>query len=272
MLGTGSTMAASSNALPDEPLYPVKLFTEDMQRTVAVSPERKAQLETDIANIRAAELEAMANAGNTEQAIKAAERYDSQFEKAVQAIIKAGGTETAPVPAVSTPTTSSTTTSTTTPATSSTPTGVNQPSTVTAVSENTTATEGTTAPATVTSTTTAQNPPATQQPSTTNQQPSTTTTNDNGKATKIDNLKKALDNSTSRSLSALKDAQEKASDNTKSDWQSAYDKIKDKQSKWSQDKDTSASDNTTIQKDSYTKHDTSGQDNSSSRNQHGTHR
>ncbi len=94
MLGAGSTMAASSEALPTEPLYPVKQFTEEVQRVMAVSPERKAEFETDIANIRAAELQAMADAGDAEEAAKAAERYDDQFERAVQAILTAEGTET----------------------------------------------------------------------------------------------------------------------------------------------------------------------------------
>jgi hypothetical protein len=264
VLGTGSTMAASSNALPDEPLFPMKLFTENVQRAVAVSPERKAQLETDIANIRAAELEAMANAGNTEQAIKAAERYDSQFEKAVQAIVKAGGTETAVPPAVTTP--PAATPPTTTPVTTPPPPVVTQPS-VTAVSEN--ATQTTTPPPTATPSTTNQKPP-----STTNQQPSTTTTNNNSQASKIENLKKSLDRSTSKSLAALRDAQEKASENSKSEWQSAYDKIKDRQNRWSKDNETSTSDNTTIQKDSNTRQDASSnsRNNSSSSNRRSNHR
>jgi hypothetical protein len=238
LLGTGSTMAASSKALPDEPLYPVKLATEQVQLAFAVSPTKKAEVETDLVNKRADELEAMANAGKTEQSIKAAERYDSQFVKAVQAIIDAGGVDIPPV--VTTPP-ATTTSPATTPATSPTPTEVTQPP-VTATSGNTTQTTTTPStatpttanqnpPSTATSTTTNQNPPSTQgQPSTTNQQPSSTTTNDNSKASKIENLKKSLDKSTSRSLAALKDAKDKASDNiTKSDWQSAYDKIRDRQ-------------------------------------------
>jgi hypothetical protein len=206
LLGTGSTMAASSKALPDEPLYPVKLATEQVQLAFAVSPTKKAEVETDLVNKRADELEAMANAGKTEQSIKAAERYDSQFVKAVQAIIDAGGVDIPPV--VTTPP-ATTTSPATTPATSPTPTEVTQPP-VTATSGNTTQTTTT--------------------PSTTNQQPPSTTTNDNSKASKIENLKKSLDKSTSRSLAALKDAKDKASDNiTKSDWQSAYDKIRDRQ-------------------------------------------
>jgi hypothetical protein len=274
LLGTGTTMAASSNALPTEPLYPVKLATEQVQLAFAVSPERKAEVETDLVNKRADELEAMANAGKTEEAVKAAERYDTQFEKAIQAIIKAGGTDTTEIPpVVTTPsvtipsvtipptaTTSPTVTSNTTKPTTGTtpvitPPTTGKPPVVTAVSENTTPTGTTT-------------PPATQQPSTPNQQTSTSTTNDNSQASKIDNLKKSLDRSTSRSLTALKDAQEKASDNTKPDWQSAYDKIKDRQTNWSKDS-TSASDNTTIQKQ-----DTSspGRDRSSKQNHGSSHR
>lgn len=90
LLTTGSTMAASSQALPTEPLYPVKLATEQVQRVLTVTPERKAQLETDIANIRAAELETLANAGQTQEAAKAAQRYNDQFARAVDAIVEIG--------------------------------------------------------------------------------------------------------------------------------------------------------------------------------------
>jgi hypothetical protein len=301
LLGTGSTMAASSDSLPTEPLYPVKLFTEDVQRAIAVSPERKAQLETDIANIRAVELEAMANAGNTEQAIKAAERYDSQFERAVQAIVVAGGTQTYTPPVATTPpattppvtttplttppetkppvttqtasppadnTTSVTTTPVSTPADNT--TSLTNPSpTVPPASANTTSAGTTTPP------TTNQNPPSTnnQEPAATTQEPSTNTTSSNEQESKIYDLKKSLDRTTSRTLAALKQAHDDASDNSKSDWQSAYNKVRDRQDKWRNNNDSS-SDNITIQEENSTAPDTSNskQDNSSNRDRRSNHR
>jgi hypothetical protein len=245
LLGTGSTMAASSNALPDQPLYPVKLATEQLQLAFAVSPAKKAEVETDLVNKRADELQAMANAGNTEQATEAAARYDDQYEKAVQAITAAAGTAVT-VPSVITP-----------PVT--TPPATMPPPSVPAASENNT-------------------PTTTKQPPTTSQQPSTSTTNDNGQATRIQNLKKSLDNSASKSLTALKDAQEKASDKHKPDWQKAIDTIKERHNKWSNDNNTSGSDNTTgsdnitIQKDSSTTPNTSGPGQNRPSNRHSTHR
>ena len=162
LLGTGSTMAASSQALPNEPMYPVKLATEQMQRVITVTPERKAEFETEITNRRAAELEAMANAGDTAEATMAAVRYDDQFQRAIDAIVAAGGFEYVPPegtqpPAVTAPTEPTTTpTETTTQPTETTtqPTEVTTPpdttptppettSTTTGTSDNATPTEST---------------------------------------------------------------------------------------------------------------------------------
>ena len=239
LLTTGSTMAASSQALPDQPLYPVKLATEQVRVALAVSDAQKAQVETDLANIRAAELEAMANADKTEEAAKAAERYNDQFEKALLAITKSAGTE--PQPPVYVPPTVST------PPATATPPAVSTPPTVTTPPETTTPTETTVPPvtttptenATPTATTTA---PAVTTPTETTT-PSTSTTHDESKATKTDRLRKSLDKSTSKSITALQDAKEKASEKDKHDWQKSIDTMKKSQKK-SQDT-TSQSDNVT---------------------------
>ena len=107
-------MAASSQALPDQPLYPVKLATEQVRLAFAVSDTQKAQVQTELVQTRATEVEAMANAGKTEEAAKAAERYNDQFEKAIAAIIKAEGTEPQP-PVYIPPTDNSTPPAVTTP-------------------------------------------------------------------------------------------------------------------------------------------------------------
>jgi Domain of unknown function (DUF5667) len=265
LLGTGSTMAASSNALPDQPLYPVKLASEQVQLAFAVSPARKAEVQTDLVNKRADELEAMANQGKTEEAAKAAERYDDQYQKALEAIMSteemqpqpAGyvppvvtipptttpSTTTPPTTTPSTTTPPTTTPSTTTPPTTTppttTPSTTTPPSTVTAASENTTPT-ATEQPSTTTGQTS-----TTGQPSTTTQQP-TTTSKDDTKAARIEKLKKALDRSTTKSIAALTDAKDKASQDTKPDWQKAIDTVKKSSSRSSSGSGTtSVSDNQT---------------------------
>ena len=272
LLTTGSTMAASSQALPDEALYPVKLATEEVQRVLTVTPERKAQLETDIANIRAVELEAMANAGKTQEAAKAAVRYSEQFEVAVQAIVAAGGTDTESAgyvpPTVTTPpvvtpppTTSTTSTTTTTPEIPpevtpppvmpasenitpiitppvqiSTVTDNITPPVIISVSDNIAPSEITTPPEITTpAETTIPAKPTT--PAETATTP-TTSADDNSKAARAEKQKQSLRNSAYKSWSALKDAQDKASKNSKNDWQKAINVV----NKYPQ---TSTSDNNT---------------------------
>jgi Domain of unknown function (DUF5667) len=231
LLTTGSTMAASSQALPDQALYPVKLFTEDVQRVVTVSPDRKAQLETDIANIRAVELEAMANAGKTQEAAKAAERYNDQFERAIQVILTTGGTETKPAtyvppavttsPAVTAPPANITSSTTTTipvvtpppvitvPTENITPPVVSTPPAVTIPTENATAIKAITTPPIVID-------------------------------ARTERLIISLNKSTSKGVTALQDAKGKAEGNQKDDWQKALDNLKS----WSGDEaTTSKSDN-----------------------------
>jgi hypothetical protein len=259
VLTTGSAMAASLQSLPDQPLYPVKLATEQVRLAVAVSDTQKAQVQTELAQIRANEVEAMANADKTDEAAKAVDRYNDQFEKAVAAIIKAGGTEPPPViippagtlppatttpPVVATPPTVTTASENTTP-TETTPPVVATPPTVTTASENTTPTE--TTPPVVATPPTVTTASENTTPTTTETQPPATTTQDKGQTSKTDKLRESLDTSKNKSLQALKDAKEKASKDDKRDWQNAIDKISKKsQTKSSTTKDTtSQSDNVT---------------------------
>ena len=277
MLGVGSTMAASSDAMPTEPLYPVKIATENVQRAFAVTPEAKANFETDVANIRAAELQAMADVGNTQEAAKAAVRYDDQFERAVEAIIEAEGTEplvTAPIPPVQTTPTTPSPAAITPPATPE----VTPPAQVTPTPELTPTPEVTTPPVVQpsdneTQQDTVQVPPAEtdEQPATGNQpqvtqpsepvetpatvegtttsgnQPSATggqpsTTTDSTKSSRGKELRDKLNAQRSTLDQSLKDAQDKAEHKDKSDWQDIRDKIKSKKAAVS---DTSNSQTTT---------------------------
>ena len=80
LLTGGSRAIASSNAMPDEPLYPVKLATEEMRLTFAVTDTQKAEVHTQLAETRAVEVETMANEGKTEHAAITAARLAKQLE------------------------------------------------------------------------------------------------------------------------------------------------------------------------------------------------
>ena len=162
ILGTGSTMAASSQALPDQTLYPVKLATEQIQVAFAVTDQRKAEVYTELVGKRADEVEAMANEGKTEEAAKAAALYDEQFQKAIDAIIKAEAPQLPVVPpippiqpsspAATTPPAVTTPTETTTPASTTTTPAVTTPTETTTSTGTTTTPEVTTPTETTTST------------------------------------------------------------------------------------------------------------------------
>jgi len=179
LLTGGSTVAASSNALPDEPLYPVKLATEQVRFAFAISDASKAELHTQLAETRAVEIEAMANEGKTEQSAIAAERLANQLEQANLAMAKVESARGEAAPATATPETT-----VTEPVPSAPP---SQP-------------EG--------------------QPT-----PPTATTQDKGVTTKTEHFKKSLEKSTSKSLTALENALEKA---PQPDWQRAIDIISEK--------------------------------------------
>jgi hypothetical protein len=235
LLTTGSTMAASSQALPTEPLYPVKLATEQVRVALAVSDAQKAQIETELVNTRVQELEAMADAGKTEEVVKAAERYDEQYEKASLAITEAEGTEfpVVTIPPEETPTTT-TPPVVTTPPTTTTPPVETTPPTVTTAAENTTAsepttpTETTTTTPTETTTSTETTTPSGTTTTTATTTPSTTTTPDNSKAARAQKLKDALNKSKNKGLSALEVAKNKASADNKASVQTAIDNWKKK--------------------------------------------
>lgn len=88
LFASASTAAASSNAMPDEPLYPVKLATEQVRLAFTFSDAGKAKLHTQFAENRVQEIAAMARQGKTEQVATAIEKLDSNLEKANCAIVK----------------------------------------------------------------------------------------------------------------------------------------------------------------------------------------
>jgi len=86
LLAGAGTVAASSNALPDEPLYPVKLTTEQVRLAFTFSDAGEVRLHTQLAENRAMEIAAMARQGKTEQVAIVTEKLTKHLEKADYAI------------------------------------------------------------------------------------------------------------------------------------------------------------------------------------------
>jgi hypothetical protein len=87
--GTG-TVAAASNSLPDGPLYPVKLFTENVRLVLTPSDLGKAELYSEYADTRVKEIIQMADKGNVEQVVKTTGRMNDNLV-AVAKLIQPGG-------------------------------------------------------------------------------------------------------------------------------------------------------------------------------------
>lgn len=78
MAGT-STVAAASNSLPDETLYPVKLATEEVRLALTPSALGKAELYAEFADKRVDEIIKMADKGNVAQVVKTTERMNDHL-------------------------------------------------------------------------------------------------------------------------------------------------------------------------------------------------
>jgi hypothetical protein len=94
MAGTG-TVAAASNSLPDEPLYNVKLFTEDVRIAFTPSALGKAELYAEFTDTRVNEIIQMADKGKVEQVEKATERMNRSLTAIAKLTRPAGEIETA---------------------------------------------------------------------------------------------------------------------------------------------------------------------------------
>ena len=81
--GGGVTAAAAQGSLPDDPLYQVKLWGEDIRLWLAVDPQDKIDLLMTYTNRRAEEIQSMVQAGNTPpEAVLA--RYQHQVEQTIR--------------------------------------------------------------------------------------------------------------------------------------------------------------------------------------------
>ena len=76
LLTGGGTVALASGSMPDEPLYPVKLATEQARLAVTPSAMGKAELYAMLADNRVTEIARMADKGKPEQIERTAQRLD----------------------------------------------------------------------------------------------------------------------------------------------------------------------------------------------------
>jgi len=79
LVASSSTVAAASNSMPDETLYPVKLATEKVHLALTPSALGKAELYVKLADRRVAEIIKMADEGKAEEVKRVAQRLDSQL-------------------------------------------------------------------------------------------------------------------------------------------------------------------------------------------------
>jgi hypothetical protein len=81
--GGGITLASAQNSLPDQPLYNLKLWSEQLRLNLAGDPQAAYQLTQSFADRRAAETQAMLAAGKSPSpAVQ--DRYQSQVEQAIR--------------------------------------------------------------------------------------------------------------------------------------------------------------------------------------------
>ena len=81
--GGGATVAAAQNSQPDQPLYGIKVMSENVRQDLAADPQMNFQLALDFANRRADEIASMLEAGQVPpQDVQA--RYQNQIEQAIQ--------------------------------------------------------------------------------------------------------------------------------------------------------------------------------------------
>ena len=101
LLAGGGTVAAASNSMPDEPLYPVKLATEQVWLAFTPSDISKAELYAKLADRRVTEIASIASKGEPEHLEKVTNRLNNYLVMiAVLAKARAGEEKAAPAPAM----------------------------------------------------------------------------------------------------------------------------------------------------------------------------
>ncbi len=93
--GSGITAAAAQGSLPDNPLYSLKLWGEDIRIWLAVDPQDKLDLLMTYTNRRSEEIQSMVQAGNTPPDAVLA-RYQKQVEQTVRVAAELPAGDTVP--------------------------------------------------------------------------------------------------------------------------------------------------------------------------------
>jgi hypothetical protein len=81
--GSGITVAAAQNSLPDQPLYETKLWSEDLRLNLASDPQTLSQLSLDFATLRFEEIQKIFE-GDRIPSEAVHLQFQSQIERAIQ--------------------------------------------------------------------------------------------------------------------------------------------------------------------------------------------
>ena len=101
MLVGGGTVAAASNSMPDGPLYPVKLATEEVRLTLTPSALGKAELYANLADKRVVEIIYVANRGDAKRVEVVTQRLNNYLTRIASLVAtqrEEAGVLTAPAP------------------------------------------------------------------------------------------------------------------------------------------------------------------------------
>jgi len=103
LVGGGGTVAAAAGSMPDEPLYPVKIASEQVRLALTPSSLGKAELYANLADKRVAEIIYVANKGDARQVELVTQRLNyvlTRIAILVSARMEEGGIKRTPLPAL----------------------------------------------------------------------------------------------------------------------------------------------------------------------------
>ena len=88
IIASSGTVAASAEAMPDEPLYPVKLAVEQARITLATSDAEKVEIYAQLTEKRAQEIATMTTKGDTEKVLAISEVLSRQLQQLEEKLAK----------------------------------------------------------------------------------------------------------------------------------------------------------------------------------------
>jgi len=103
LVGGGGTVAAAAGSMPDEPLYPVKIASEQVRLVFTPSSLSKAELYASLADKRVAEIIHVANKGDARRVELTTQRLNyvlTRIAVLVSAQMEEGGIKRVPLPAL----------------------------------------------------------------------------------------------------------------------------------------------------------------------------